>query len=150
FKLAQLLTYFYGTSNTKPSILHILPEKNLDRYTIRYFNLPRSLNYHYFVSDENILDLSKNTDAVLARYGETYCYLLCIKYPKETDAKKAYKIFQKAYLPEGDKLDIYSFEENKWFTSELLREYILIVFDAPTKIFANELKGKVLEKIILQ
>ncbi len=148
FELANIITSSYKASNTKPAILNILPEENLDKNSIRYFNLPSSLNYHYFVSDKNIFYLNKETDAVLARYGESYCYLLCIKYPKTNDAKKAYDNFLSVYLPDGDGSDIYQIEDNKWLAAELLQNYIILIFDAPTEPFAKTLKQKVMEKII--
>jgi len=150
FELSKIITDAFKPSHKKPAILDILPEENLDDKTIRYFNLQSSLNYHYFVSEENILHLGKNSEGVLAKYGESYCYLLCIKYPEINDAKKAFDNFQTVYLPEGDRLDIYQFEENKWFASELLRNYIIIIFDAPTEPFAKTLKQKAVEKISLQ
>ena len=150
FELAQIITDSYQPANTKPAILSILPEEHLNKNDLRFFNLPSSLNYHYFVAEDNLLSLNKETDAVLAKYGETYCYLLCIKYPKAGDAKKAYDNFLSGYLPADARLDIYQFEENKWFTSELLRNYIVIVFDAPSESFAKVLRQKVLKNILLK
>lgn len=148
FDLAKIVTGSYEPSKTRPAILSILPEESLDSNSIRYFNQQSSLNYHYFVSEENILHLGKNTDAVLARYGESYCYLLSVKYSDTVEAKRAYNNFLSVYLSEGDKPDIYQFEPNKWFTSELLRDYVIIIFDAPTEQFAEKLRQNVLNKIL--
>lgn len=150
FRLAEIITDFYKSSNSKPAILNILPAEHLDKNTVRYFNLQSSLNYHYFVSEENILFLGKNTKGLLAKYGETYCYLLCIKYLNNEEAKNAYDNFRSVYLPDGGELDIYQFEENKWLTTELLQNYLIIIFDAPTEPFAKELKQNVLDKIVLK
>ncbi len=150
FELARIITNFYEPSNTKPEILNVLPEESLNKKSVRYFNLPSSLNYHYFVSDQNILNLNSETDAVLARYGESYCYLLSVKYPDSNKAEKAFANFQSVYLPEGERLEMSQFDENKWFTSTLRENYIVIIFDAPTETFAKRLKQNVLEKIILK
>ena len=142
FELANIITGFYKASNTKPAILNILPEENLDKNSIRYFNLPSSLNYHYFVSDKNIFYLNKETDAVLARYGSSYCYLLCIEYPSAIRSKNAFKNFLEAYLPEADTGQTIYFQmisESKWIYAQYLSEYVAIVFDAPTYKFADDL-----------
>lgn len=147
FELAKIITDSYKPSNSKPAILNILPGENLDKNSVRYFRLQSSLNYHYFVSEENILNLNKDTEAAMAKYGETYCYLLCIKYPNTGDAEKAFDNFLSVYLPERDRSDIYQFDNNKWLATELLKNYIIIIFDAPTEPFAEILKQKVVEKI---
>ncbi len=150
FELARIITDFYEPSNIKPKILNILPEEDLNKKSVRYFHLPSSLNYHYFVSDQNILNLNSETDAVLARYGESYCYLLFVKYPDSDEAEKAFANFQSVYLPEGGRLEMSQFEENKWLTSALLENHIIIIFDAPTETFAKKLKQNVLEKLMVK
>jgi len=147
FELAKIITGFYKPSNAKPAILRLLPEENLNSGTIRYFNLPSSLNYHYFVSDKNILHLSRETDAVLAKYGESYCYLLCIKYPDNTVSKKAFVDFLSVYLPEVEKAGIYQVSDGKWLAIELMQKYVVIIFDAPNRQFAEALWRQAIAKI---
>ena len=89
----------------KPKLTNDLPPEGLEERSIRYFHLHQSLNYHYFVSHENILRLGEKTNAVLASYllseqnGKTF--LLLIQYPTQKLAGEALQSFVKAYMPES-------------------------------------------------
>lgn len=76
----------------KPDILLSLPADGLDVENIRYLHHPVILNYHFYLSDENILNLAAETKAVLANYrtGGQSARLLLISYPDEKKAKKSH------------------------------------------------------------
>ena len=52
----------------KPDILLRLPKEGLEPNSIRYFHDNEMLDYHYYLSDENILNLGTETKAALADY----------------------------------------------------------------------------------
>ncbi len=70
-----------------PWIVGLLPEENLKKNSIRYFYNHLILNYHFFLADDNILNLAGNTDAVLGTYQteEGKYWLLLVNYPDEAD-----------------------------------------------------------------
>ncbi len=135
----------------KPKLIQFLPEEGLAQKTIRYFHLHPVLNHHYFISHENILHLGLRTNAVLATYsssgGEDKIFLLLIQYPELKEAEKGFKGFVKAYMPEATSLKTVKAENGKWTSAKIYRQYILVVFDAPSIEKTEELIGAVVKKI---
>jgi len=86
-----------------PWIVGLLPEGNLKKNSIRYFYNHLILNYHFFLADDNILNLAENTDAVLGTYQAEYGkhWLLLVNYPNKESAVKAYNNFLNVYMPEA-------------------------------------------------
>jgi hypothetical protein len=127
----------------KPKLINFLPEEGLSRRNIRYFHLHQSLNYHYFVSHENILHLGKQTNAVFATYFPTdqkgKTFLLLIQYPTRKLAGEALKSFTNAYMTESSASKLIQTENGRWAAAQSHQEYVMVIFDAPDKEKAEEL-----------
>jgi hypothetical protein len=67
----------------------MLPTEGLRPLSERYFHLHQTLNYHYYLARENVLNLSPETDAVLGRYQPGSMILLIIDYEDEGPAADA-------------------------------------------------------------
>ena len=117
----------------KPAILECLPLDRLDQLSVRYFHLYTSLNYHYYLADQNILKLNEKTEAVIAQYEPHRSFLICIRYPDEKLAKEAMSSFREAYIPEADSSDLAQIEDDKWVAAKLESTFILLALDAPTQ-----------------
>ena len=121
----------------KPKLINYLPGEGLAERSIRYFHLHQSLNYHYFVSHENILHLGNQTSAVLATYQPTEqkgkTFLLLIQYPARKLAGEALQSFVKAYMPESLTSRVIQTENGRWAAAQFQQEYVMVVFDSPTK-----------------
>jgi hypothetical protein len=120
-----------------------LPQERLSERSIRYFHLHQSLNYHYFVSHQNILRLAEKTKAVLGSYlfpqTQGKAFLLIIQYPSQKLAGEAFGSFVKAYMPEASASKTIKTENGKWAATQSYREYVMVVFDAPDKEKTEEL-----------
>lgn len=131
-----------------PELVHRLPRSSLIEDKVHYFHHHLILNYHYFVADENILDLDNQTEAVLGFYrlNKEKTVLLGIRYPEEKRAFQAKKRFITNYLPEAyENLlnEIAIQTENKLWTATNQRNNLLvIVFDAPSKEIALSMINK--------
>jgi hypothetical protein len=127
----------------KPKLINYLPGEGLAERSIRYFHLHQSLNYHYFVSHENILHLGKQTNAVFATYQPTEqkgkTFLLLIQYPIRKRAEEALKSFAKAYMPESSVSKVIQTENGRWAAAQSHQEFVIVVFDAPLKEKTEEL-----------
>jgi hypothetical protein len=127
----------------KPKLINYLPGEGLAERSIRYFHLHQSLNYHYFVSHENILHLGKQTNAVIATYQPTEqkgkTFLLLIQYPAKKLAGEALKSFTKVYMPESSASRVIQTENGRWASAQSYQEFVIVVFDAPLKEKAGEL-----------
>jgi len=142
-EIANTIARSLGQDGQMPKLIHYLPEEGLSKRSIRYFHLHQSLNYHYFVSHQNILRLGKKTNGVLASYllpqTKEKTFLLLIQYPTKKLAGEALQSFVKAYLPEATSGKAVQTENRKWATALTYQEFVIVVFDAPNEEKAEEL-----------
>jgi len=132
---------------SKPEIVDLLPVDSLIESSLVYFHKQTSLNYHYFLSEENILNLSDITEAILANYRPGRTTLLCIKYPDTGLAEESYKNFISTYLPEAEGSGIAEIETGKWVKALSDGRYFIAAFDAPDEKTAVSLVNNVKQNI---
>jgi hypothetical protein len=141
FALAREIDSSISETGQKPPIVDLLPTPNLSRGSVRFFHGHPSLNYHYFLAEENLLQLGDETDAVLGKYNPGGVTLLCIHYPSADLASQAYNSFAEGYLPEGAETGAGKVENGKWVVAEVIEDYVIIVFDVK-----HEMAGRTLLK----
>ena len=132
--LGRRLAEAVPDKGTLPPVLTLLPQVNLIPWSVRYFHHYIWLNSHFFISNENILGIDDQTQAVLARYreGEAVFYLLIAIYPDKMTAGKAREGFLAHYLS-GTKAEIAETAAGKWTGCRLQDNVLSIVFQAPSK-----------------
>lgn len=147
--LAQSIANAIPQIGEPPPILKFLPPENLIKDQIRFFHSHQVLNRQYFLSTENILKLDRKTDAVLAPYqiNATKSLLLLIRYPDRSKAKKAHTAFLTNYLPEAISNQGVQTEVGKWTLAKVWDRYVIIVFDAPDQIWADQLSERVITSL---
>jgi len=131
----------------KPEIVSYLPVENRDPGSLRFFHNHASLNYHYFLAEENILNLSEETDAAIARYQPGSTYLVCIMYADSSQAAMARERFVAKYMPEAYKSGAAMIEGEKWVIVECAGQYVIIALDAPDEESGRRLVNKCIENI---
>jgi hypothetical protein len=142
FELGRTIAQSIEKEGPKPKLVHSLPKEGLIERNIRYFHLSHSLNHHYFLSHENILNLDLKTNAVLASYfsqTEGKTFLLLIQYPSQPSAKEGLQHFVKAYMPESSPSRTIKTENGRWTAAEVRQKYVTIVFDASSRERAEAL-----------
>jgi len=136
----------------EPELVDLIPGKDLgliDR-SVRYLNSHILLNQRVFIAHENILNLSRRTEAVLAQYvrEKQKTHMLLIRYPSVKGATDAYQSFMGAYLPDAGGKDLLKTEDQKWTMARQRGEVVIAVFGAPTAADAEALfkttEGKLL------
>lgn len=144
-KVASLIK----TQGPKPDLLSKLPPDGLQPRSVRYLHHHIVLNYHFFLSDKNILNLGPHTDAVLAAYKrrEKSARLLLIMYPDKGTTQKARKNFLRYYLPEADAKGLALIENGKWSAVTLKENLLAIVFDACSRELAESLLKEVMKPL---
>ena len=130
---AQEISRRIGETGQVPKIVSYLPEENRVQNSLKFFHLHTSLNYHYYLASENILNLNKNVDAALAIYEPERAYLALFAYPSSEDAEEARSSFISVYIPEAGEDGIYEIQPDKWTTIERSGRYLIAVFDADSK-----------------
>lgn len=124
----------------KPPLTDLLPVENRVPGSVRYFRHHTWINSHYYISDENILRIDKDTEAVSARYDfgagvKQKGVLLLVTYPDAAKAKAAYAGFLKHHRPGA--------QDGRRPGRRLKGRLVSLVFNAPDLQHADELLNKV-------
>jgi hypothetical protein len=136
----------------EPKLVGFIPGKDLGLVdkSVRYLKSHVLLNQRFFVAHQNILNLNRKTEAVLAQYlrDKQRTQLLLIRYPDSKEAGDAYQSFMKVYLPDAKGTDRSKTEDGKWTFSRQRNEFVLIVFGVPTEAAAEALLKATEEKML--
>ena len=118
----------------RPGILALIPEE-FDVQGARYFHSHLILNYHHFVSSENVLLLDAETEAALASSpGEgRKTRLLIIRYPSGSAARRAMESFAKGYLRAAAGPGPVEVKEGHWSSVLTSGAYLAAVLGAPSR-----------------
>ena len=146
---AQEISQRIGETGQVPKIVSYLPKENRVQNSLKFFHLHTSLNYHYYLASENILNLNKNVEAALAIYEPERAYLALFAYPSSEDAEGARSSFISAYIPEAGEEGIYEIQTDKWTAIEKSGNYLIAVFDAASKQRCQSLINAVKENLEL-
>jgi hypothetical protein len=135
----------------EPKLVDFIPGKDLglvDR-SVRYLKSHVLLNQRFFIAHQNILNLSRRTEAVLAQYTreKQKTHLLLIRYPSVQEAKDACQGFMKAYLPDAAGKGRVRTEDQKWTMVRERGEVVIVIFGAPTAPDAEALLKATEEKL---
>ncbi len=137
--LARSIAQQLPQSDGIPPLIGLLPQEGLIEHTQRFFHIHASLNYHYFLAEQNILRLSESTNAVLGVYESGTTYLLCVEYPSAQEAEEAYGSFVENYLPEAAGTGVAMVDVGKWVSATKPGRYVIIALDAVSRESATEL-----------
>jgi len=146
-RIARAISNNLPQESPKPELLQVLPETGLIPETIRYFHLHSTLNYHYFISEYNLLNMGLRTDVVMAAYEPGTVYLVCIKYEDEFSAEEGYTGFIEEYIPEGEETGFAEVVKNQWIAIENTGKYNIIILEALSRDRAEILIEGCKEKI---
>ncbi len=149
--LGQAVSAAIAKEGKKPEVASLLPAERLAEKSVHYFHNHLILNYHFYVSEENILLLDQKTEVVLGIYkekSEKYCLLL-IRYPDAGKASVVFKNFAEAYMPDAKEPGLVQTENLKWTAAKAYGNFLFLIFDAPSRSLAGETLGE-LEKRISQ
>lgn len=129
----------------KPEIIKCLPKENLVENKIRFFHTHSILNRQYFLASENILNLNRQTDCVIAPYqiGKQKSYLLLLQYETQSKAEAAYQSFLQNYMPEPSESGVAKMENDKWTMAKLRQELLMIVVEASDEKWVSQLLSTV-------
>jgi hypothetical protein len=140
-RLAEQVAALIAGRGNRPQILKRLPPQGLQADSIRFLHHPVILNYHYYLSDENLLNLSAQTDAVLAAYrrDQGQALMLLIAYPGPAAAAGAHANFKRHYLADAAKNGVALLENRKWSALAVKGRLLLIVLEADSRPLAENL-----------
>ena len=139
--LGEKVDSLIATRGARPKIINRLPPEGLQALSIRYLHHPVILNYHYYLSDENLLNLTSHTESVLAAYERDngQAIILLVSYPDTNAATRAYAKFNRHYLADADKKGMVLLENQKWSTSKVDGRLLVVVLEADSRQMAESL-----------
>lgn len=140
-ELATVVSSRIKDTGPKPQVIARLPGEGLRPGSVRYLHHQTVLNYHFYLADENILNLGPHTEAVLAAYQQDQesAYLLMVVYPNVGKAKKAFRGFREHYLPEATSTGLALLENEKWSAVRMEGKLLVIVLDSDSKDLTERL-----------
>ncbi len=152
-----ILTLARATANAiraegpEPKLVGLIPGNDLGLVdkSVRYLKSHILLNQRFFIAHQNILNLNRQAEAVLAQYArhQEKITLLIIRYPNPEQAAAAYGSFMKAYLPDAGGKDRSRTEDGKWTLARQQDRLVLIVFGASTEADAEALLRATKERL---
>jgi hypothetical protein len=135
----------------EPKLVGLIPgrEFGLQDRGIRYLKSHVLLNQRFFIAHQNILNLSRRTEAVLAPYlrDRQTSHLVLIRYADSKEANDALRSFLKTYLPDTQGNGIVKTEDGKWTAARRRNEFVLIVFAASSQSDAEILLKAVEDRL---
>lgn len=144
-RLAERIASQIPKEGHRPGLISRLPLKGLDPRSIRYLHDHVLLNSHFYLSDENILFLGPDTDAVLAGYKRDTKSgkVLIVQYTDKSKAAKALEGLRRAYLPEAAGQEAVRLEDGKWAASAQNGALVTIVLEADSPGLVHELLSEI-------
>jgi hypothetical protein len=70
-----------------------------------------------------------------------------VHYPEGKKASQAYKSFMQSYMPDATELGLVQTEDLKWTAANLHQDFVIIIFNAPSRFFAMGTVEKVEKRI---
>jgi hypothetical protein len=146
--LGEAIAKAIRAEGIKPNILFYVPS-SFDVGRARYFHNHLILNYHFFVSTENILLLDQKTEAVLVSPTRSpdNAFLLIVRYSDIKTAANALQNYTKSFMLDAAKAGLFQTEDKKWTAAENKGKYVVIFFNAVSAVQAKEITAEVVGKI---
>jgi hypothetical protein len=132
FRLGRAIADAIPNEGPLPPILDRLPTEGLIPETVRYFHHYIWINSFYFVSNDNVLNIEKDTPVTLAKYRRegTTSFLLLVQYPDADRAKTAADRFRRDVL--GGAADgIRALGDGRWAGLSVHGALVSVVLGAP-------------------
>jgi len=136
-----------------PGVMAFLPDEGLMPHHVHFLHNDLCLNLHYFIAEENLLNLDQGTNGALAQYrpredadGGPSVFLV-IQYPDAAACKAAHEQFMQGYLPDADAEGMARTENGLWAGAVREGPFFIGVFDAPVQAEVRRLIAEARSKL---
>lgn len=152
-KLGEMIAAAVPQEGRRPGLISALPSEGLKPKSLRFFHTLISLNSHYFLASENILNLSPETEAVLAQYerGKSRARLLLVAYPSSSKADAANKQFAEIYLKEkaapAGKMQSIELGDGKFSSVMRKGRFLILILEAETLPLCERLSKEISQRL---
>ena len=135
-----------GPDGASPDLLGLLPPQGLNRDRTAYFHSVVNLNNLLYISAENVLNLDKKTDCVLAEYSLPEggpVKLLLVRYPDPGSARAARDSLLRSYQAPAGGANAVQTESGRRAKAHVQDRFVAVVFDAPSEDCADRLQAAI-------
>ena len=146
-EIARAIAAHFPSGGEPPALVGALPSEGLIPHSDRYFHLHQTLNYNVYLARENVLSLSPETDAVLARYAPGSTYVVLIRYQNGEDAAAALSSFREAITPEASGPGPVDRGGGTFVSSGRTGRFLVVVLDAESETEARRLETEATERL---
>jgi hypothetical protein len=148
--IAAIIDKSIETKGAVPEIINALPKKDLLPAGFLYFHHYVWLNAYLFIADYNLLNITDETDFVLAKYGNAdkeRCFLLAGDYPDAAETEKAFQQIKEKFAPQTDApRPVVKMEDDTWFSTWTAGKRLFAVFDAKSKLQIENIYNSIFTK----
>ncbi len=144
--LGRRIASTVGRDGDKPALLGALPPAFADPRRVHFFHHPVILNYHYFVSADNVLGLDPKSEGLLVKAADRSA-LVVVRYPDEAHAMAALKAVRAVFLPGIADQEPARAADQTWTAAGLQGRTLAILFRAGTAAAARDAVRDVLDQI---
>jgi hypothetical protein len=134
--LASLVEQAIPGTGEIPALVAELPQDGLAPGGYLYFHHYIWLNAYFFIADYNIVNITDQTEALLAKYGDAQAraYLLLVHYPEEEEARAAGEKLRAQFAPELTADDpLVRLEDGTWFSFRVEGRKLSAVFNGHSR-----------------
>lgn len=141
FKLADLISKNISDSAKIPELMNRLKGEEFNLISRHYFQSHLCLNFYYYLSDVNILNLSESTEGAIGKYQieDKIFYAVIIQYLTDKEAKDALLSFQVKHLKTKSIQPAAILKDGKWYACKQAGNDIVISLGCPSKEIALKL-----------
>lgn len=139
---ARLIAEKVPANGRPPAWLNLFPDRDRREQSLRFFHTQQALNYHCFVSEENVLRLNAKTECLLGNYrlaGRSF-YQLWVRYPTSAAADAAYDFFMRQYSPHKWQMGIVENDDSTWTALAKHESFITAAFGVPSAAAADSVR----------
>ncbi len=144
--LGRRVASIVAREGDKPALLAALPPAFADPKRVHFFRHPVILNYHYFVSADNILGLDPTSEGLLVKAGGRSA-LVVVRYPDERRAAAALQAVRAAFLSGSAGSEPVRAADQTWTAAGLQGRTLAVLFRAATAAAAREAVRAVIDHI---
>jgi hypothetical protein len=149
-ELGRSISSKIGAVGEPPELRRLLPEQGLLSAQVHYFHTYDSFGRYHYLAEENILQLDRQTEGLLASYrsetggaaGSARHVVLLVRYPSEEHAGRALEGLRERFHADAAAKGIGQTQSGEWFGVRSVDRLLIGVFDAPAqKTVEQSLQG---------
>jgi hypothetical protein len=154
-QLGRAISAKIGADGAPPELRGLLPQRGLLAAQVHYFHTYDSFGRYHYLAEENILQLDRQTEGLVASYradsddaaGSARYVVLLVRYPSAEHAGRALEGLRERYHAEDLTRGIGQTQNGKWFGVRGVDRLLIGVFDAPGQSAVEQKLERVLRRI---